>query len=108
MVFCPICGAENSDPGKYCKYCGSDMELPETMTVRSKMPPVAPSYPAASAPSPGVMQQRKPKKKGKKVAIVIIVLFAIAGGSFGIFMAATWGTYAQTVPFAYYASDLGH
>jgi len=103
MVFCPTCGAENSDPGKYCKYCGSELELPPAAAARPDARPVAPRPPAASRPSSSAAQGI-PKKKTKKIGIVVLVLFTIAASSYGILVAATWGTYDQTVPFACYAS----
>ena len=103
MVFCPTCGAENSDPGNYCKYCGSEIELPPAAAARLTAHPVAPSPPAASRPAP-VAAKGIPKKKTKKIGIVVLVLFTIAASSYGILVAATWGTYDQTVPFSCYAS----
>ncbi len=102
MVYCPTCGAELHANEKFCKYCGSEIEIPATIAARPPAPPVPPAQTAV--PKPTGVAGKVPKKKMKKIGIVVIVLLAIAGGSYGILVAATWGTYDRTVPFAYYAS----
>lgn len=77
-MFCPNCGTENPDSGRFCKNCGTPLQAP-VMNQPQTPPPVQPAAPM----TPEVKKQPKaPKEKkgGKKIIIAIVAAIVILIG----------------------------
>lgn len=65
-MFCPSCGAQNSDNARFCTRCGTPLVKPvERINVPPAPQPAPPQQPAAPAPQPA------PARKRPKTGVII-------------------------------------
>lgn len=96
-MFCPNCGAENTEGSKFCKKCGQVLpELPAGAEMTEQQPvaaappgmtepassptaPIPPGSPPSMAvgPGPGMVTPMPPKKKKSKALPLILGLVAL-------------------------------
>ena len=103
-MFCPSCGARNSDGSRFCKTCGTDLSSRGAGTTASQAAtqapaPGAPAFarPAAAARGRSTGRRRVIAGIAAAVAVALVVAVGLRTGWFGLAQPhPTPGTYTFT------------
>jgi hypothetical protein len=88
MPFCFSCGKEISAGQKFCEYCGTQQDTPDsaTQSAEHQSPPPPPPLQVPGVQSPVPFAKKPPLPKNSVIASVVIVLVIVAAGAYFIGM----------------------